>query len=145
VPKGSIPILRVGPNLLATVHVELRDAVAEAFQEDILTELERRAARGLVIDVSGLDVVDTYVARVLSETGRMAKLMGTETVLVGIRPDVAATLIRMGYNMDGVLTALNVDDGIETLAQRAAEVARERGLPGALGPVEPAPGGGKKA
>jgi rsbT antagonist protein RsbS len=120
VGKGSIPILRVGPNLLATVHVELRDAVAEAFQEDILTELEKRRARGLVIDVSGLDVVDTYVARVLSETGRMAKLMGTDTVLVGIRPDVAATLIRMGYNMDGVLTALNVDDGIETLAQRSA-------------------------
>lgn len=115
--RGTIPILRVGPNLLATVHVELRDAVAEAFQEDILTELERRRASGLVIDVSGLDVVDTYVARILSETGRMAKLMGTETVLVGIRPDVAATLIRMGYDMAGVLTALNVDDGIETLAK----------------------------
>ena len=91
--------------------------MAEAFQEDILSELERRRAAGLVIDVSGLDVVDTYVARVLSETGQMAKLMGTETVLVGMRPDVAATLIRMGYNMDGVRTALNVDDGIETLAQ----------------------------
>ena len=115
--KGSIPILRVGPNLLATVHVELRDAVAEAFQEDILTELERRRAAGLIIDLSGIDVVDTYVARILAETGRMAKLMGTETVLVGMRPDVAATLIRMGYNMDGVRTALNVDDGIETLAQ----------------------------
>lgn len=114
--RGMIPILRVGPNLLTTVHVELRDDIAEAFQEDILSELEKRRAAGLVIDVSGLDVVDTYVARVLSETGQMAKLMGTRTVLVGIRPDVAATLIRMGYSMDGVLTALNVDDGIETLA-----------------------------
>jgi rsbT antagonist protein RsbS len=137
VAKGSIPILRVGPNLLATVHVELRDAVAEAFQEDILTELERRRARGLVIDVSGLDVVDTYVARVLSETGRMAKLMGTETVLVGIRPDVAATLIRMGYDMDGVLTALNVDDGIETLAQRSSAGT------GQVGGHPHAPGGKK--
>ncbi len=114
--RGIIPILRVGPNLLTTVHVELRDDIAEAFQEDILSELEKRRAPGLVIDVSGLDVVDTYVARVLSETGQMAKLMGTRTVIVGMRPDVAATLIRMGYSMDGVLTALNVDDGIETLA-----------------------------
>jgi rsbT antagonist protein RsbS len=119
--RGSIPILRVGQTLLATVHIELRDHVAEAFQEDILLELEKRRAPGLVIDISGLDVVDTYVARVLSETGRMARLMGTETVLVGMRPDVAATLIRMGYAMEGVLTALNVDDGIETLAAKAAE------------------------
>jgi rsbT antagonist protein RsbS len=120
VAKGSIPILRVGANLLATVHVDLHDVVAEAFQEDVLTELEKRRAAGLVIDISGLDVVDTYVARILAETGRMAKLMGTETVLVGMRPDVAATLIRMGYAMEGVNTALNVDDGIETLERLAA-------------------------
>jgi rsbT antagonist protein RsbS len=119
--RGSIPILRVGRNLLATVHVELRDQVAEAFQEDVLAELERRRAAGLVIDVSGLDVVDTYVARILSETGRMAKLMGTDTVLVGIRPDVAATLVRMGYHMDGVLTALNVDEGIAALTELAGD------------------------
>jgi rsbT antagonist protein RsbS len=118
-PRGPIPILRVGPNLLATVHIELRDQTAELFQEDVLDELERRRASGLVIDVSGLDVVDTYVARILSETGRMAKLMGTDTVLVGIRPEVAATLIRMGYAMEGVHTALDVDDGIETLAKLA--------------------------
>ena len=117
--KGSIPILRVGQNLLATVHVDLHDLSANAFQEDVLTELEKRRAAGLVIDISGLDVVDTYVARILSETGRMARLMGTETVLVGMRPDVAATLVRMGYAMDGVNTALNVDDGIETLARIA--------------------------
>lgn len=122
--KGSIPILRVGPNLLTTVHVDLRDDVAEAFQEDILEELEKRRAGGLVIDISGLDVVDTYVARVLTETGRMAKLMGTETVIVGIRPFVAATLIRMGYVMDGVHTALDVDDGIAVLAHLATERKR---------------------
>jgi rsbT antagonist protein RsbS len=118
--KGSIPILRVGPNLLTTVHVDLRDDVAEAFQEDILEELEKRRAPGLLIDISGLDVVDTYVARVLTETARMAGLMGTSTVLVGMRPYVAATLVRMGYAMDGVNTALNVDDGIEALAVAAA-------------------------
>jgi rsbT antagonist protein RsbS len=125
VARGSIPILRVGNTLLATVHVDLRDDVAEAFQEDVLTELEKRRAAGLLIDVSGLDMVDTYVARILSDTGRMARLMGADTVIVGMRPDVAATLIRMGYAMDGVLTAMNVDDGMETLAARAAE--RKRG------------------
>lgn len=119
--RGTIPILRVGGNLLCTVHVDLRDDIAEAFQEDVLEDLERRRADGLVIDISGLDIVDTYVARVLSETGRMAKLMGTETVIVGMRPVVAATLIRMGYAMDGIRTALNVDDGLEVLSALARE------------------------
>jgi len=65
--------------------------------------------------LAGLDVVDSYVARILAETGRMAKLMGTDTVLVGMRPEVAATLVRMGYGMEGVRTALNLDDGLALL------------------------------
>ncbi len=113
--RGQIPILRIGTTLLATIHIELRDAVAEAFQADVLTTIEKDGAAGLLIDISGLDIVDSYVARIIAETGRMAKLMGTTTVLVGMRPEVAATLIRMGYSMEGVLTALNVDDGLELL------------------------------
>lgn len=113
--RGQIPILRIGPTLLATVHVDLRDAVAEAFQADVLLSIEQTGSTGLLIDISGLDMVDSYVARIVAETGRMAKLMGTSTVLVGMRPEVAATLIRMGYEMDGVRTALNVDDGLELL------------------------------
>jgi rsbT antagonist protein RsbS len=114
--RGEIPILRVGSTLLATVHIDLHDAVAEAFQEDVLATIERTGAAGMVIDISGLDTVDTYVARVLAETGRMAALMGTRTVLVGMKPEVAATLVRMGYAMQGVLTGLNVDDGLALLA-----------------------------
>jgi rsbT antagonist protein RsbS len=113
--RGQIPILRIGPTLLATIHIELHDAVAEAFQEDVLSAIEKAASTGLLIDISGLDMVDSYVARLIAETGRMAKLMGTTTVLVGMRPEVAATLIRMGYAMEGVRTALNVDDGLELL------------------------------
>jgi rsbT antagonist protein RsbS len=113
--QGQIPILRIGPTLLATIHVELRDAVAEAFQQDVLTAIETSGSTGLLIDLSGLDMVDSYIARIVAETGRMAKLMGTTTVLVGMRPEVAATLIRMGYAMDGVRTALNVEDGLELL------------------------------
>jgi rsbT antagonist protein RsbS len=114
-PRGTIPILRLGDVLISTVHVELHDAVAEAFQADVLTRIEKTGAKGLVIDVSGLEMVDSYVARILADTGRMAKLMGTQMVLVGMRPEVAATLVRMGYGMEGVRTALNLDDGIALL------------------------------
>lgn len=113
--RGQIPILRVGPTLIVTVHVELRDAVAESFQADVLTAIERGRTMGLVIDISGLDMVDSYVARILAETGRMAQLMGTTTVLVGMRPEVSATLVRMGYAMEGVKTALNLEDGLTLL------------------------------
>lgn len=116
--KGMIPILRLGTTLLATIQDELRDHVAQAFQEDVLAQLERRGTTGLVIDISALEVVDTYVARVLAETGRMARLMGADTVLVGMRPEVAATLIRMGYSMDGVRTALNLEEGLALLTRR---------------------------
>jgi rsbT antagonist protein RsbS len=112
---GSIPILRVADNLLVTVQTDLHDAVADAFQEDLLTTIERTGAAGLLIDVSGLDLVDSYVARVLVDTAKMAKLMGTATVIVGIRPEVAATLVRMGFVMTGVRTALNVDEGLALL------------------------------
>jgi rsbT antagonist protein RsbS len=116
--RGTIPILRVADNLLVTVQTELHDAVADAFQEDLLTTIEKTGAAGLLIDVSGLDFVDSYVARVLADTGRMAALMGTATVIVGIRPEVAATLVRMGYKMTGVRTALNVDEGLALLPRR---------------------------
>jgi rsbT antagonist protein RsbS len=114
-----IPILRVANKLLVTVQVELHDAVAEQFQEDLLAAIEKTGAAGLLIDITGLDMVDSYVARVLADTGRMAKLMGTRTVIVGMRPEVAATLVRMGYSMSGVSTALNVDEGLALLDRTA--------------------------
>lgn len=118
--RGTIPILRVNDTLLVTVHTELHDTVAEAFQEDVLAAIEKSGAAGLIIDISGLDMVDSYVARVLADTGRMARLMGTESVLVGMRPEVAATLVRMGYPMEGVKTALGVDDGLALLRNGSA-------------------------
>lgn len=116
--RGQIPILQVGSNLLTTIHVELDDTVADAFQNDVLLTIERTGASGLVIDISALEEVDTYVARILAETGQMARLMGTATVLVGMRPEVAATLVRMGYSMRGVETALDVDTGLALLSAR---------------------------
>jgi rsbT antagonist protein RsbS len=113
--RGTIPILRIGRTLLATVQTELRDNVVNAFQQDALSALEKGRMTGLVIDISGLETVDTYVARVLVETGRMARLMGAATVLVGMRPEIAATLVRMGYMMEGVDTALNLEEGLALL------------------------------
>lgn len=130
---GEIPILQVGPTLLVTIQVELRDTVADAFQDDVLTEIGRTRARGLVVDISALEVVDSYVARVIVGTGRMAKLMGAETVLVGMRPEVAATLVRMGFHMEGVHAALNLDEGLELvrhLTSGRPRSAPEPWLPG---------------
>jgi rsbT antagonist protein RsbS len=119
---GAIPILKIGTTLLASVHIELRDVVAQTFQADVLTAIERTGANGLVLDISGLETVDSYVARVLAETGRMAWLMGTRTVVVGMRPEIAATLVRMGFTMEGVRTALNLEDGLALLGQRLVKV-----------------------
>lgn len=122
---GQIPILRIGTTLLASIQMELRDTTAQAFQQDVLKAIEKSRSRGLIIDITGLDMVDTFVARILTDTGRMAKLMGTETVLVGMRPEVAATLVRMGFSMQGVHTALNVDEGLTLLAELQGSRARE--------------------
>jgi rsbT antagonist protein RsbS len=124
--RGSIPILRIGSTLLVTIQTDLHDALAEAFQEDILVTIERQGASGLLIDVSGLETVDSYVARLLTDTGKMARLMGTDTVIVGLRAEVAATLVRMGYTMgNAVRTALNVDEGLSLLGRPLAERARK--------------------
>jgi len=118
--QGTIPILRIGPVLIATVHIDLKDAVAEAFHTDILSSIEKTHAIGVVIDISGLDTVDSYVARILADISKTAKLMGALAVLVGMRPEVALTLIRMGYAMEQMKTALNLEEGIHLLGYRLA-------------------------
>ena len=118
-PAGPIPILKIGSTLLATIQIELHDTVVDSFQNDVLEEIERTGAKGLSVDISALETVDSYVARMLANTGKMAKLMGTETVIVGMRPAVAATLVRMGYFMEGINTALSLEEGLELHARRS--------------------------
>jgi rsbT antagonist protein RsbS len=120
-PSGGIPILRIGHTLLTTIQLDLHDTVVDAFQSDVLEEMERTGADGLIIDISALESVDSYVARMLSDTGKMAKLMGAETVIVGMRPAVAATLVRMGYFMSGIRTALSLEEGLEIQASRSKD------------------------
>jgi len=120
--SGAIPILKLGPTLLATIQIDLHDTVVDAFQNDVLEEIERSGANGLIIDISALETVDSYVARMLANTGKMAKLMGTETVIVGMRPAVAATLVRMGYYMEGIETALSLEEGLQLHANRLKQL-----------------------
>src|SRR6516225_5453933 len=116
---GPIPILKIGSTLLATIQIDLHDTVVDAFQNDVLEEIERTGANGLIIDISALETVDSYVARMLANTGKMAKLMGSETVIVGMRPAVAATLVRMGFFMEGIETALSLEEGLQHHANRS--------------------------
>lgn len=118
-PAGPIPLLKLGSTLLATIQIDLHDTVVDAFQNDVLEEIEKTGANGLIIDISALESVDSYVARMLANTGKMAKLMGTETVIVGMQPAVAATLVRMGYFMEGIDTALSLEEGLELQASRS--------------------------
>src|SRR5712691_3863408 len=116
---GPIPILKIGATLLATIQIELHDTVVDLFQNDVLEEIEKTGARGLIIDISGLETVDSYVARMLANTAKMAKLMGTNTVIVGMRPAGAATLVRMGYYMEGIHTSLSLEEGLQLHASHS--------------------------
>src|SRR5205823_4613242 len=123
---GPIPILKIGPTLLATIQLELHDTVVDSFQNDVLEQIEKTGARGLIIDISALETVDSYVARMLANTAKMAKLMGTNTVIVGMRPAVAATLVRMGYYMEGITTALSLEEGLKLQSNGSEPTDDER-------------------
>ena len=122
--SGAIPILRMGDVLLTTVHVELRDAVAEAFQADVLAAIENGDTSRVWSSTSAVSTWSTPTSRASwPRPGRMARLMGTDTVLCGMRPEIAATLVRMGYMMEGVNAALDLDEGLALLrVLRAKEV-----------------------
>ncbi len=122
--SGAVPILRVAGILLVSIQVDLGDTVAEALQEDILQAISRTTSTGLIIDVTGLEVIDSFVARVLVDTARMARLMGTETVIVGLRPEVAATLVRMGFDVSDVRAALDIDSALVLLGCRITRTDR---------------------
>lgn len=111
----SVPILRIGRVLIASFQTELKDTVVDAFQQEVLTQIQGAGAKGLVIDISTVEMVDTYTARVIMRTGRMAKLLGTDTVLSGVRPEIAATLVRMGFLLPEVKTALDLEESLRLL------------------------------
>ncbi len=113
-----IPILQLGDLLLVTVQVEMHDQLALALQDDLTSRIEQTTARGVLIDISALEMVDSFIGRMISNISRMARIQDARTVVVGMRPAVAITLVELGLSLDGVLTALNVERGMALLRQR---------------------------
>ena len=110
-----IPILRLGPYLLVTVQVDVHDRLALALQDDLSAALVKYRARGVLIDISGLEVVDSFIGRILGDIAEIARVLDARTVVVGMRPAVAITLVELGVPLAGVRTALNVERGMELL------------------------------
>lgn len=110
-----IPILQMGELLLVTIQVEMHDQLAKTLQEDLTAKIASSGARGVLLDISSLDIVDSFLGRMLSTIASINKVMDAETVVVGMRAPVAVTLVEMGLSLPGVLTALNVEKGMEML------------------------------
>ena len=112
---GRIPILKVGRVLVVPIQVDMDDQTVMHLQERILSELERTGGRGVLIDISLLEMVDSFIGRMLSDIAAMARIMDARTVVVGMQPAVAITLVELGLELTGVDTVLNVDEGIKLL------------------------------
>ena len=110
-----IPIIKVGRVLIVPIQVDMDDQTVIYLQERILSELERTRARGVLIDISLLEMVDSFIGRMLSDIAAMARIMDARTVVVGMQPAVAITLVELGLELHGVDTVLNVDEGIKLL------------------------------
>jgi rsbT antagonist protein RsbS len=113
-----IPILRMGNLLLVTIQVDMHDRLATSLQDDLMERIVDDGARGVLIDISSLDYVDSFIARMISNTASMARILDATTVVVGMRPTVAITLVELGLPLTGVRTALNVERGMALLESR---------------------------
>jgi len=110
-----IPILRMGDLLLVTIQVDMHDRLAMTLQDDLTERIVRDNAKGVLIDISALDLVDSFIGRMISNTAAMARILDARTVLVGMQPAVAITLVELGLTLEGVSTALNVERGLALL------------------------------
>ena len=122
----KIPILRMGEFLLVTIQVDMHDRLALTLQEDLTERIVSAHSRGVLIDISALEIVDSFIGRMLGNIAGMARMLDAETVLVGMQPAVAITLVELGLSLPGVRTALNVERGMELL--RRALTSTEEGL-----------------
>jgi rsbT antagonist protein RsbS len=110
-----IPILKLGHFLLVTIQVDMHDRLALVLQEELTARIVSDGARGVLIDISALDIVDSFIGRMLSNIVGMARVLDADTVVVGMQPSVAITLVELGLSLPGIRTALNVDRGMELL------------------------------
>jgi rsbT antagonist protein RsbS len=120
-----IPILRMGQFLIVTIQVDMHDRLAMALQDDLTGRIVETAARGVLIDISSLDMVDSFIGRMIGNIAGMSRVLDAETVVVGMRPAVAITLVELGLALPGVRTALDVEKGMAMLRGATAQQAGE--------------------
>jgi rsbT antagonist protein RsbS len=112
---ARVPILRQRGYLIATIQAAMTDSEAQGLQDDLMQEVSRYRARGIIVDVTALDVLDSFAARTLRTTAHMTRLRGASTVLVGIQPEVAFAMVQLGISMEHVSTALDLEEGLAFL------------------------------
>ncbi len=115
-----IPVLKLGDALLVTIQVDMHDRLATALEDDLTTKIVTLGAKGVLIDISALEIVDSFMGRMLDNIAAVSRILDAETVVVGMRPAVAITLVELGLSLSGVRTALNVDRGMELIQRRMA-------------------------
>jgi rsbT antagonist protein RsbS len=111
----KIPILKLGEFLLVSIQVDMHDRLAISLQDDLTGKIVATAAKGVLIDISALDIVDSFIGRMLGNIAGMSRILDAETVVVGMQPSVAITLVELGLSLPGIRTALNIDKGMELL------------------------------
>jgi rsbT antagonist protein RsbS len=114
-----IPILKMGDLLLVTIQVDMHDRIAMQLQDDLTQRIVDEHARGVLIDISSLEIVDSFIGRMLANIAAMSRVLDADTVVVGMRPAVAITLVELGLSLPDVRTALNVEQGMQLLERRA--------------------------
>ncbi len=119
-----IPILKMGRFLLVSIQVDMDDRTAMHLQDDLTAQIVKHRAKGVLIDISSLDVVDSFIGRMLANTAAMARVLDAETVVVGMQPSVAITLVELGLSLTGVRSALNIERGMDLLR----ELTRDSGV-----------------
>jgi rsbT antagonist protein RsbS len=124
-----IPVLKMGRYLLVTVQVDMHDRLALALQDDLMEQIRRHRARGVLLDISALDLVDSFIGRTIGNIAGMARVLGASTVVTGMRPAVAITLVELGLSWKGVRTALTVERGMELLQKMVGEEEGGGGTP----------------
>jgi rsbT antagonist protein RsbS len=125
----KIPVLRLGNFLLVSIQVELHDELALALQDDLALQITAHKAKGVLIDISALEIVDSFIGRILGHIAAMSKIMDAATVLVGMRPAVAITLVELGMPLTGISTALNIDKGMALLRSRVGDAGERLSSP----------------
>ena len=120
-----IPILRMGQFLLVTIQVDMHDRLAMTLQDDLTAAISKNSARGVLIDISYLDIVDSFIGRMLGNISSMARVLDAQTVVVGMQPAVAITLVELGMSLSGVRRALNVEKGMQLLRTSLADRLEE--------------------